>query len=134
MKVRPRQSFLYSKGKASEHFVSVDAVNIGSGSVVFTEVGWLLSNHKKATYFNPYNLPLPYKLDEHKACTFYWPTRWYREFRDRDKIVSAFFRDETGHMWQGKVTRKMRRLWETLDGDGWKIAWNDDLNMWYAID
>jgi len=134
VQMRPSQGCLYANGKASESFVPIDAVNTGRGSVVLTGVGWILSNRKKLYYTNCYNLNLPFQLDERRACRFSLPARLFRELDDKDRIVSAFFEDETGRLWKAKVTRKMRAIWESMNNPGWKIARNDGLKVWYTTD
>ena len=117
----------------SESFIAIDAVNTGSGSIIVTSVGWITSDKKKLAYLKPYLLDLPFELKEKRKCTFYLPARFYREIEDREKIKTVFFADETGKVWTRKIPRKTHNVWEAMDNKGWKIAWDDQLKIWYPI-
>ncbi len=127
------QGVIQNEFGPSESFITIDAVNTGSGSIIITYVGWITSDKKKLTYLKPYLLDLPFKLEEKRKCTFYLPARLFREIEDKKKIKSIFFADETGKIWMRKIPRKARGIWETMDNKGWKIVWDDQLGIWYPV-
>ena len=106
---------------SSEPLIIIEAVNIGSGPVSLTGVGWLRKDGSKLQFTNPYMLKLPAELHERRKVSTYWPCRSFREHKDRDQIIATFFQDETGQIWKGKIERKQRRIWMEASGDGWKI-------------
>ena len=134
IEIRVGQGVLIVDKQPSESFIIVEAVNMGFSPITITGVGWILSNGKKIQCTNPFRLELPYKLDQQSVCSFYLPARWYREIEERDKIISAYFQDGLGSMWKGRVNKSNRKLWETMNNDGWKLRWDEEQKRWGVVD
>ena len=98
-------------GKTSEPLIIMKAINRGSGSISLTGVGWYLRDGSKKQFMTPYLLQLPYLLPERRSCCTFFPCRAFRAYADNRQFKTAFFQDETGKIWKGKISRKKRMGW-----------------------
>ncbi len=105
----------------SESLILMEAINSGSSKITISGAGWLMKNKHKLQFIDPYMMHLPYELEPGKKCTTFWPCRLFRDHENNKNIDAAFFNDETGKMWKGKVTRKQRKIWLETTDKGWKI-------------
>lgn len=108
-------------GKSSEPVIIITAINKGNGSISITGVGWFLKDGGKKQFLQPYNLQLPYVLQERRSCSTVFPCRSFKSYSDNEDIKAAFFQDETGKIWKGNISRIQRNLWLNAKDHGWHI-------------
>jgi hypothetical protein len=133
-KVKVKFSFgtiIDQDGKKSESLILFDAHNKREVPVIITGCGWLAQKGYKFQFINLYLLNLPQQLDAHRKITAYYACRWFREFKDKDKIIGFYFIDEEGHMWIVKVSNKQKQAWENAKNDGYLIEWDEKRNIYY---
>jgi len=124
IRVSASHGYLYdASGKPSEPVVLIEAVNVGSGKVALTGVGWLNRDGSKQHLISTYPpRVLPQDLEERKSCTVAYACRWFREKPDHVKVVGVYFQDQTGKKWIGKVKPKDKEMWLASKGDGWQLG------------
>jgi len=105
----------------SEPLIFMEAINVGSGSITISGVGWLLSDGGKLAFTSPQEISLPIELEEGKRITTYWRCKDFQDYDENQKIKAAYFKDETGKVWKGKIKKRERKLWLNAGDDGWKI-------------
>jgi len=135
LRIVPGQGRLIDgNGRNSESMVLIKAINIGGGSLTITGVGWLLEDKHRVQIIRPYMIQLPAELRERKTLTFYFASRWLSQLKEVDRIVGAFFRDETENMWTCRVSRRTLRRWRTAEPDGWFLEWDESLQTYFRRD
>ena len=135
LKVTPTEGVLVDAGgNNSEHFALIEAVNTGEGTIHITGVGWLVRGRKKHQFIRPYMLNLPLDLAERRKATLYYACRWLREYKDNERIVGAYFHDETGNDWKCRISGRTLRRWRSRTSDGWLIQWDPRSSRYYRQD
>ncbi|MGD0707445.1 MAG: hypothetical protein ABSA51_03215 [Anaerolineaceae bacterium] len=114
-----------ANGEISEPLIIVEAINIGTGAITITSVGWLFYSKEKLVVIHPYKLILPIEVYERKKITFYFPCRWLNQVKDSDKITAVFFSDETNNTWKCKISKNKLKQWKNSPSEGWQIEWNE---------
>jgi hypothetical protein len=118
----------------SEPLILVEAINTGQGTVVLEMFGFLLRDKSKQVILQPYWIQLPHALQERKRLTAFYACRWFREDKKSDQIIAAYFKDETGTMWKGKITRHTRRAILQAPDTGYLIQWSPSTQSYYVED
>jgi hypothetical protein len=132
LKVVARRAILIDGfDKPSEPFISVEAINVGSGSIRISSFGFYLRDKSKLHIINPYLLNLPIDVDERRKVSTYYAFRWFRSLRKRSEILGVYFQDETGKMWRAKFTKKQKKQFEEATGEGYLVEWNPSLRAFY---
>ena len=122
VKVTAEHGYTYVGGKASEPLITIEAVNVGGGSVHLNSVGFLQKGGKKLVIGSvvPPKV-LPAELEERKRLTVLYACRWFRENLDHEEVIGAYFGDQTGRQWVGKVKRKQKEKWLSSKVEGWLL-------------
>ena len=106
---------------SSEPLIFMEAINIGSGTITISGVGWLLSNGGKLAFTAPQEMTLPTELEEGKRVATYWRCKDFQNYKDNVNIKAAYFKDETGKLWKGKIKKEERNRWLKARNEGWKV-------------
>jgi len=135
LKVEARRATLMDGlDEPSEPFISVEAINVGKGSVRISSFGFYLRDKSKMHIIKPYLLDLPADVPEQRKVTTFYACRWYRELKSKEDIKGVYFQDETGKMWRKKFTKKQRSLWEESVSDGYLIEWDPSIRTFYRAE
>jgi hypothetical protein len=116
--------FIDENKKNSEPMIDIEAVNVGSGPLIIASVGWLRKDGSSYSITKPIDVELPHELEERHRISIQYACRGFRDDPARDKIISAFVRDETGKTWKTRIKNNSRRAWETTPLEGWIIGRN----------
>lgn len=117
-KQMPRVKVIVDYGKmhhatsgVSEPLITISAINLGSQNTTITGVGLLFKDGYKHYFIDPPLLKLPYEIQPNKKCYTVISCRVYRDEIQKSRITAAFFQDEVGNLWKGKITKKLKFAW-----------------------
>jgi len=117
-------------GKSSEQMIFFEGLNVGSGQISITGVGWILKDGTKLQYMRPYQLKIPSEIPERKKATFYFPCRWLKKEERAGDIRWAFYNDEMGKTWKRRIPKRKISKWLNIESDGWELEWDESLSTY----
>lgn len=135
-KIKVKSSFgslIDSDGKSSELLILFEAHNTSLVPIIITGCGWLGERGKKYQFIKPYLLELPMRLTSRRKVTAYYACRWFRDYKDKDKVIGFYFADEESNIWKAKVSKKQKQSWEKANNNGYLIEWNKDMQSFFRV-
>ena len=73
-------------------------------------------------------------LEPRRKITALYACRWFREYKEKEKVKGFYFADEEGNNWNVKVSKKQKLAWEKASCVGYMIEWDKDLRAFYRKD
>ncbi len=126
-------SLIDSDGKSSETLILFEAHNTSLVPIIITACGWLGEKGMKYQFIKPYLLELPKQLKSRRKVTAYYACRWFRDYKDKYKVIGFYFADEEGNIWKVKVSKKQKQLWESVNNNGYLIEWDKDMHSYFRV-